>query len=61
MMLQNKSLAIVYQLKENLKVFYAIDSKQQAEKYLKTRCESAIETKIPVVMEFIKTIKKHWI
>ncbi len=60
MMSQNKSLATVYQLKENLKTFYNFTSEEKAENYLKIRCNTAISTKIPVVMEFVKTIKRHW-
>ena len=60
MLQQNKSLATVYQLKENLKIFYSFTSREEAEKYLKIRCESAIASKIPIVIEFVKTIRRHW-
>jgi len=63
LMRQNESLTKVYQLKENLKVFYDLPTYEEARDYLTTWCEHALSVNIPVVTNFVKTIKRHreWI
>jgi len=60
LMKQNESLMKVYQLKENLKIFYELSTYEEAEDYLTTWCEHALQSKIPLVVNFVKTIRRHW-
>ena len=56
----NKALATVYQLKENLKIFYLLEESDNPEAYLRHWCKVWIQSWIPIVHNLVKTIKRHW-
>lgn len=56
----NKILAEVYQMKENIKEFFEKDNKQEAIDFLNNWCEWVMNSKIVVMQKVVKTIKSHW-
>jgi transposase len=55
----NKPLAIAYYLKEELKLLWEQDSKQEAEKFLGKWVAKAMASKVPRLMKFANTLLAH--
>jgi transposase len=59
-MKQNSSLALAYQMKENMKEFFIKETTEEAEIYLNTWCETALNSGLKPFYDVVKTLKRHW-